>query len=481
MQTAGLILDLYDNPKDLGVIYPTLDEVPELVKSAEVLSVEDLNRLPDTVFALVLVDGDTSLRKYACVDGGGTEVSMRYFLLHGHKLPEEAQKVAAANLITACGWYGISPDPAIEKIALGLNTVMTAAMAPSLLKGTSQQIGDNLTGIAAGGRQVMPVQQQREVGRMLKGAEASGTSLLPSQDPGDLKADVARGRPGTSNTSAQKSASTGHLVPGHTGEQGDMLEQALGITGEQYQKAPQTPTQALRPYVDVTGKQPPRKLETKTASTHAYNNVFPLDDYAQVKQASAYFDANLAAMPPEMRHEFAVRMVGRASAMGIEFSKEAAAYGSTEFADDAHLQVALGMRRPFLSKEAAAAADELYAQKEVLGPDLYRELLEGIDKQAELDWRYDRFIWDPYASTYGVKTAAATETWSHANDYVTRKQIENFSITAGLSLRDDYGDDFVKDFQKDPWGIFNSLPLPQKLRLARRASDNSATGMHDVQ
>lgn len=481
MKTAGLILDLYDNPKDLRSIYPTLDEVPELVKSAQVLSSTELDQLPDNSFALVLMDGDTRLRKYACIDGGGTVLSMEYFMRHGHKLPEEAQKTAAANLLVACGWYDIEPPPELEKIALGVNGLMTAAMAPSLLKGTHQQISTNLAGSSAGGGRVMPLLEQQAIGHMAKGAEASGTALMPSQDAGDLGAAVARGRPGSTNTSAQKSASTGHLVPGHTGEKGDILEQAFGVAGEQYQKAPQTPVQTLRPHVNVTGKQPPRKIETKMASIHAYENVFPLDDYAQVKQASEYFDANLPAMPPAMRHEFAVRMVERASAMGIEFSKEAAAYGATGFATDEQLRAALDMRRPFLSKEAAAAVDELFERRGALGPEAYCELLEGIDKQAEIDWRYDRAILDPYASTFGVKTAAATETWTHANDYVTKQQMEHFAVTAALALRDDYGDDFVKDFQKDPWGIFNSLPLPQKVRLARRASDNSATGMHDVQ
>lgn len=480
MHTAGLTLDLYDAPADLKSIYPTLDEIPEQVKTAHILSSTELEQLPDNAFALVLMSDGNRLRKYACVDEGGTLVNTQYFLLHGHKLPEEAQKTAALNLLTACGWYGIEPPPLLEKVALGVNTLMTAAMAPSLVKTTGSQISNNLAGAAAGGRQVMPVVQQGAVGRMAKSAEASGTSLLPNQGSGDLEGAVARGKPGSSNLSAMKSASTGHLVPGHNGESGDILEQAFGISGTQYQKAPQTPTQALRPHVDVTNKQPPQALGTKVASLHAYASVFPLDDYAQVKSASEYFDANLAAMPPEMRHEFAVQMVSRASSMGVEFSKEAADYGSTCFADDEHLRVALDTRRPFLSKEAAAALDELYAQRAVLGPDQYCSVLVEFDKVAELDYRYDRSVVDPYASTYGAKQAAKDDTWVNGNDYITKAEIENFAITAPESLRDDYGADFVKDFVKDPWGIFSSLPLPQKRRVARRAGDNSATGMHDV-
>jgi hypothetical protein len=109
--------------------------------------------------------------------------------------------------------------------------------------------------------------------------------------------------------------------------------------------------------------------------------------------------------------------------------------------------------------------------------------LAEFDKLAEIDHLYDRAILDPYASTFGVQKLAADEgeTWVSGNDYVTSRQIANYSVTAGITLADDYGPDFKKEFMKDPWGIFMSLPLEQKRRMARAATDNSATGLHDVQ
>lgn len=482
MQTAGLILDSYDNPQDLKSIYSSLDVIPEVVKTAQVLSAEELAALPDSTFALVLMNGEDRLRKYACVDAGGTQVNVEYFMLHRHKLPEEAQKVAAANLMVACGWYDLKVPEALEKIAFGLNSALTLAMAPSMIKGTGGAIKSNLAATNAVGRQVLPLHHQQQLGQLMKQGEASGTELMPSQDDGDLVAAAARGKPGSSNTSAMKSAAVGHLVKQHGGrEVGETLEIGQGVAGEQYQKAPQTPIQVLRPHVDVLGKDPPKRLVAKEASYAAYEGVFPLDSYEQVKQASAYFDANLAAMPPAMRHVFAANMVPRASSMGIAFSKEAAIYGSTSFASDEQLQVGVFTRRPFLSKEASAVLDELYEHRAALGPDQYCAALEEFDKLAEINWRYDSAVLDPYMSTYGEKVASGEDTWVNANDYVTKAQVENFAVTAALALRDDYGDDFVKEFQRHPWSTFMSLPLPQKMRIARRASDNSATGMHDVQ
>jgi len=89
---------------------------------------------------------------------------------------------------------------------------------------------------------------------------------------------------------------------------------------------------------------------------------------------------------------------------------------------------------------------------------------------------------DPVESTFGFDKVAQDEanSWVNGNDYITKQQIEQYAVTAFRTLTDDYGDDFAKEFKKDAWAVFNSMPLEQKRRLARAAGDNSATGMNDV-
>lgn len=104
---SGLILDVYDDRKGelFKSIFSTRDEVPELIKSAHLMTEEERRALPDDVFALVLHDGDVTLRKFACTDPGNALLSMLYFHKTAHKLPLEAQKVAAKNLLVADGWF----------------------------------------------------------------------------------------------------------------------------------------------------------------------------------------------------------------------------------------------------------------------------------------------------------------------------------------------------------------------------------------
>lgn len=114
---SGLILDVYDDLHGavLQEVFPTRDHIPEVIKSAHYLSEEERRSLPSSVFALELVDHGSTLRKYACIDPGNTAISVEYFARRGGLLPVEAQKTAAANLLTACGWYRIPPPEFLKE------------------------------------------------------------------------------------------------------------------------------------------------------------------------------------------------------------------------------------------------------------------------------------------------------------------------------------------------------------------------------
>jgi hypothetical protein len=164
---SGLVLDVYDDGGGelMRELYPLRGQVPELVKQANLLTPEEYRSLPDDVFALVLRDGDITLRKFACIDPGSTALSVDYFLKTAHKLPVEAQKLAAENLMTACGWYGLTPSKALAKTAgiggavmKGLGAVggwakanpmkaLGAAMAVPAAMAAGSQIKSNLQGV----------------------------------------------------------------------------------------------------------------------------------------------------------------------------------------------------------------------------------------------------------------------------------------------------------------------------------------------
>ena len=117
MQT-GLVIDFYDDPS--GTVLKTklaYAQLPAYIRQADYQSEEKLAALPDDAFALVMVDQGTKIRKFACVDKGNTALSAIYFLENKDKLLEEAQKVAAANLVEYCQAFQIEPPWQLQKVA----------------------------------------------------------------------------------------------------------------------------------------------------------------------------------------------------------------------------------------------------------------------------------------------------------------------------------------------------------------------------
>jgi hypothetical protein len=118
MKTAGLRLDFYDDPSLLKEKFPTADELPNIVKEAYILSDGERDVLRDEAYALILLNEGRALRKFACVDAGNTFLSVLYFLENMDNLPEEATKVAAANLLERCEEFGIEAPLLLKTSAM---------------------------------------------------------------------------------------------------------------------------------------------------------------------------------------------------------------------------------------------------------------------------------------------------------------------------------------------------------------------------
>ena len=471
MQTSGLVLDLYDDftGETVRALWPELSAVPAHVKQASALSAEDRERLPDDVFALVLVNNGERLRKYACVDAGNTELSVLYFLKNAHKLPVEAQKTAAANLQVACGWYDLQPPAALEKIALGLGTAMTALTAVPIARGTHQAIRDNMAATHALEGAGMGVVTPEARAQVLKQAEVNGTILGTDQmqtNPVKPKATVLK----------IAKATPPDVVHPPTAEQPGKLPQAKHMT----------------PTVDVSTQSPPKRITEKKAASFALPSLqrYPLDSYAQVKEAGAYFDTYYKHMEPAQRREYAIHFVKRASELRLPASDVARKYGSEDFAPEAEIKAAFDCRRLELCdrpealdllKQVEFTAVHRFYKEASLGdawqpcsPDGVVALLAEFDQHTGLDHMYDRSIPDPFYSIFGFEKSAASDgsDWSDvvASEMVTRADLDRLVRIGAFSVKATFGADFQEKFLKDPVGTYTALPLAQKKMVIRMAN-----------
>lgn len=444
MKTSGLVLDIHDDFQGevLRSIYPSQEDIPETVKTAHALTTDEHQRLPDSAFALVLLNDGEKLRKYACIDAGNTTLAVEFFLKTAHKLPLEAQKVAAENLLEACSMFKIEASEELQKHAfLGamLNAIPAIEAAASVPGQVKQRLQENQI-LGQGGHVVSPEERLQLHHMMSKQAEISGTVDMPSGAP------VGKSPPTSPMLTIKKTA--------------------------------------FQTHVDVTGKEPPSLLKEKKAERFAVPSLqkYPLDNYVEVQRASEYFDKYASEMEPVLKREFCTNLVKRAADLGIQVSDLARRYGASSYAPEEELKVAYQLRRRACGDidDLASTLDELFDKQASIDPELFAATLGEFDKVAGLDSQYGTAVPDPYYSTFGEKTA---QEWSQVigNDLITEQDLRRLSkVLSRVGARAFKGDKAALEFQRDPVEIFKKLPLDQKKIVMRMATDNTGPGIELV-
>ena len=438
MHTSGLILDVYDDTDGATVRAAFPDgRFPESVKVAHALTHEDREAIPDDLFALVLTDGDdVVLRKYACADQGNTELSVLYFLDHGHKLAAHVQEQTAKNLVTACGWYGIEVPQALEKVALGLGTVMTALSAPSVVKGVHGEAKRNLSAVRAGESLSGVAGGLGAMAEKHKVAEVIGTDIMPTSC--DTSAKVKK-----SDIPLKKSARMESVEVG-----------------------------------------PSVKSAGRTSAVSALNGRYPLDSYSDVKTASEYFEKHARKLPAMDRREFAVSLVKRASELNIACGELALAYSGEKRASDDTWATALQSRQEHVRSDSKLSAllEKVAEQREVVDPDVFAQLLSGFDKIAGLHYHYDVSVMDPALSAYGPgfadKVADGDDGYldTSTGRGITGEDIKRFASAHRDYAASMFGEEVAEKLQKDPVGTYSGMVHSRRQVLANMIAEFAGSG-----
>jgi hypothetical protein len=450
---TGSIIDFYDDPQGtvLKNKIPDVDDVPDFIKTANSLSAEDRAKLPDDVFALVAVDNGRTMRKYACVDKGNTALSVIYLLENGHRLPAEAQKTAASNLVTACGWYDMEPPLPLVKMAGLLGAAMGAMYTADVAKKGMQRHKKMTSGPAM---------------KAVKIGDASGTETMPYQSDVDEE--------GASKTAGWVLPS----VKGKTARQATkrLADVLAGMTKK---------NSVIQPYVDITGKSAPVKLAQVKNERYALvkegQGRFPLDSYGDVEKAASWFDNYWSSLHPEDRREFCVKLAARADELAIPVSDTIKKYGGAGFAPNGEIKVAVRTRMQFwregdaersllegLEAEGTKAGFEKTASG--MTPEVFCEALRQFDEQTGLVHHWDSGIYDPWFSTYGIQKEAEWK-FVHKSEKINEDQLNAVVSGSYKWLTDRFGEEFAKALRKSPRQIFDSLPLPQKVIIMQLAND----------
>lgn len=531
MRIAGIVLDLYDDPKGVilrNKIAASGRGLPEKLASMRVLKAEELEQLPDRLFALVATNGDEVVRKYAMHDAEHLALSMIYFGEAGHLFPQEVQKKVACNLINGCSWYGMDPPESLVKQAMigGALTALTAGMGVMDMASKARE----------------GAQQGRERMDAFRQAQASGTKTASGREiqlSMDQDAAMQRGEGPESghifgplaqfsdhdathrklDAQLQKIDQPEPAMGGYPGSA--RPRKSVGVGGET-KKADLTGTEAMPQATirsaprtsptsrlslpsktaaakiaaasvaegwvhcgDLTDVTPPTKAKTASYSHFALPHLqrYPIDNAALVEKAASYFNEHVGSFPLAERRVFAQSVVHRAGELGMKLAGAVLDYAGDQYGP--HLVPELHARiHQFEGTGHEAVYEMLLEKKAEIDPMIMAEMLREADEATGAARSYGRpgvGLLDPMTAVYGGQKLAAkpepakedTYSWSEGGDYVSGFQLMALA-KQGLKLNELFGDGFADSFQKDPIGIFESMPSPQKVVLSRLAGDSNA-------
>jgi hypothetical protein len=422
-----LVLDIYDDPT-ASILARRLAEagveLQEKLASSTLLPHEDLQALPDRLFALVARGGDGSIvRKYAMHDAPHVLTSIAYFMECGRALKPELQEKVATTLVNACAWYNIEPPSQLVRSAL-TKEARQVVEAPSeswdpieaALKGTDKPKQD---------AKALPAFQATKV------ADSRGTAL---------------------------------------GAQGAMRSDPRGKTPE---------SKGLMPKVSQLELAAPERPKQAGAERYALPDAqkYPIDSSLQVKMASRYFEEHSQHFGLAERYAFARNVAQRAEELGVKVASSITALGGTGYGDFIRQELEARVRC-FDGLPKQAAYNVLLEKVASVSPEEMREQLARVDAATGIDRGYDRpgtGFRDPYMAVYGTKVAAeAPYEWIHEGHYCSESDLRRLAKTTP-ELDRAFGPGFTTRFVKDPVAAFRALGTDQKVVLCRLVNEASRT------
>jgi hypothetical protein len=463
MQT-GTIIDFYDDP--MGSVLKTKvahAQLPDYVRSADFQTEEKLAALPDDAFALIMVDNGKAMRKFACVDKGNTALSALYFMETKDKLPEEAQKIAAANLLGYCLAFGIEPPAQLEKIATKAEA-FAKALATDLLPNNPKDLALFRRASSSTAGQNASAQAMKAVRRGKSGEVAFGNSL---------------------NYGKSKRRQSESVFP--------RLEKDGDVTGSEIMPLQSNPNKAddadsqlnatikktAALYVDVTGKAPEPKFVKQAHSNYALHKYgqgrFPLDSYGDVLEANRWFEENGKTLHPSDRQEYCTKLAARADSLGIQVTSTIRKYASKSFAPEMEVRAAVSTRMQFWQndspeRDVLKGMIDKYASAK---PEAFCAELTRFDVDHGIDQYWDDYVVDPIASTFGM-TKQAEWTWTQGADRLTEDVLTQ-GVRDGKKIHEIctlFGKELASEIVENPNTVFDSLPLDSKRIIARILNDS---------
>lgn len=212
------------------------------------------------------------------------------------------------------------------------------------------------------------------------------------------------------------------------------------------------------------------KLATKKSepsnAVYALKNKYPITNKNQIIKSANWFDKNYNKLDIDEQQEFVENITKQAEKLNVKVASSLVTEFNTlnkeKFNDDfkAHLNI----RKTHLTDddENLEVFDELWGQKDEIGPYKVAYVLEAIDKELHLNDLYGDKILDPLRSVLDSQTKVASVLIGDKE--ITQAKLASLkSSDLGVIV----GEGLVTDLKnKNGITIFDTLPLPMQKEIA---------------
>jgi len=421
------VLDVYDDGGNLLADFE--DKLPESVKMASVPGSRDLERLPDDLFALVLVKSAEKHRKFPIDSPASTLLSGLYFVHTYRGLPPNAVKLGAKNLMSAMDLYGLEIPHQLSSLAKtgGLPDPESVTMLPE-----DSQAAANEVEALFKDRHLNKGSREKEDRSEGKQADLTGTDVMPVGQKPKKPKDVKK-LSSVFNETPFEGPTVNDLVPLPR----LVKHAALGGSGEV---------------------------------------LFPLETFDDVMAANSAFD-RVHEIPVTDRVKIAEALKERSADIGIPMSKTAAVYVGEYYRDPHDLVGALVRREEVLERlgKEGSYRSIMTRVRKSCGPRDYAEKLAELDRRYGLDELWDTsWLGNPWTDTLSAEKIASV-VYTKGEITLTDEDLERLSTDRAV-LSEILEEDIVNEFSKSPVSVFKSLPDPLKKTIGRLAMDKHWRG-----
>ena len=251
---------------------------------------------------------------------------------------------------------------------------------------------------------------------------------------------------------------------------------------ELIKKAGETYPAPATNFVLMSGGAPNLEAVEKVAAQDE-EDVYAIHSAEDVALALDYFYEYESVLDGWDKRAMAEDLVASAEVFGCSLPARIEKYAAAAYAPDLTSVVVLRqqMLHPTDNSEEAHTATTKIAQAyhrllqsaSVLDPEKFAEQLSALDERAGLSGK----VPDPVFSTFG-KVAEEKEKplFSHLGTIVYKDQVAKLAVRGLASVREQFGAEVADGFAANPLAVFKSMPQPQKILLARLASQLDAEG-----